>query len=95
MYGTLTSGSALNVVELFLDSSTDVIFTGSADGSTDAVHLVLPYAITDGTWHYLAATYNGSTTVAMYLDGQELGVQPAWPYSWFLSAGVWTCRSQR
>jgi RHS repeat-associated protein len=33
-----------------------------------------PYSITNGAWHQLVATWNG-TTVFMYLDGQSIGSQ--------------------
>jgi RHS repeat-associated protein len=42
-----------------------------------------PYSITNGAWHQLAATWNG-TTVVMYLDGQQIGSQA---YSTSLGSG--------
>jgi RHS repeat-associated protein len=33
-----------------------------------------PYSVTNGAWHQLVATWNG-TTVVMYLDGQPVGSQ--------------------
>ena len=32
-----------------------------------------PYSLNDGSWHYAAATYDGNTTMTLYVDGLQVG----------------------
>ena len=34
-----------------------------------------PYSLNDGNWHYIAATYDGTTNVVFYVDGQQIAAK--------------------
>jgi hypothetical protein len=46
------------------------------NGQSSAM-LSLPYKINDGHWHMLDVSYDGISTVAVYLDGQAVGTMQA------------------
>lgn len=61
--------------------------TLSFDGYTNYVLKTAPYSLEDGNWHYLAATFDG-TTAYLYIDGQQIG-SGAVPLSTVASQGLW------
>jgi RHS repeat-associated protein len=65
-YGGTANGSYFEVNV----SGTSIWFVGSLDNVT----LTAPYSITDGSWHSVAVTYDGGTSITGYVDGQYVGV---------------------
>jgi len=47
--------------------------TLSIDGWINYVNLPTPYSLEDGSWHYVAGTYDGNVTITLFVDGQEIG----------------------
>ncbi len=61
-------GSVSNRFELvYVNGSIEVY-----NGNKGAVDGTPPYSVIDGAWHYFAATYDGATSVSIYLDGQQI-----------------------
>ncbi|HXC79179.1 MAG TPA: fibronectin type III domain-containing protein [Candidatus Acidoferrum sp.] len=48
--------------------------------SVTSIGFTPPYSITNGAWHQIATTWNG-TTVVMYLDGQPIGTPQSYSSS--------------
>ena len=67
-YGTQGNGQAFGM-RLFNGNQLYVYFYGWMDHT-----FVAPHSITDGSWHYLVVTYDGSV-ITVYLDGQSFGTQ--------------------
>jgi hypothetical protein len=60
------------------------MFTVSVEGSkielydgTETISVTAGSSLNDGGWHQLAVTYDGSTTVKIYLDGTQVGTDQA------------------
>jgi RHS repeat-associated protein len=54
---------------LTLPSSTSIQAWWGGSGNS----FTAPYSLTDGTWHQIAVTFNGSTSVEGYVDGLQVG----------------------
>jgi len=70
-----TNGCGYLANGLVLTSASQIGFiTGwdCASGGVSSLGFTPPYSITNGAWHQVAATWDG-TTVTMYLDGQPIG----------------------
>jgi len=66
--------------------------TLSLDGYGNYVQRTAPYSLEDGTWHYLAVSFDG-TTAYLYIDGQQIG-SGAVPLATVASQGLWLGAAQ-
>jgi hypothetical protein len=67
-----TTGSSANYDnELYVTNSGNIIF-GDYQGGTSFVFITSPRNYIDNTWHFIAATQNG-TALTLYIDGQLIG----------------------
>jgi RHS repeat-associated protein len=64
-YGT---NAARGLFALRLNGSNQVGVVGGSDDH----YFNVPYSVTNGQWHQMVATYDG-TTLIMYVDGQQVG----------------------
>jgi RHS repeat-associated protein len=62
------SGATRTLFQVQLQWSSTIMVTSGNDNRP----FTLPYAITNGNWHHLVVTYDG-TALALYLDGQGVG----------------------
>ena len=65
----LISGGQVNAFRI--GDSTNTLTHYSWGGGVDYSNVAAP-GVTDGTWHHVAATYDGNTK-RIYLDGVEIG----------------------
>jgi YD repeat-containing protein len=64
----LSYGTASNRLTVFEYTNQIAIYTPSQG----QLLVSTPYGISDGNWHYVAATYDGNLLGTVYLDGQDI-----------------------
>ncbi len=75
-----TTGSGVQAIAGYGTAATRSLFDLRLNGSNqvgvvtwgDDKYFAAPYSLTNGQWHQIAATYDG-TTVVVYVDGQSIG----------------------
>ena len=79
-YGTATTNQYMALTM----SST----TLSLDAYTNYVQLTTPRSLEDGSWHQVAATFDGVSTATLYVDGASIGTGTLSPAT-TLDQGLW------
>ncbi|MDQ6617188.1 MAG: DUF6531 domain-containing protein [Actinomycetota bacterium] len=68
--------------------------TISFDAYTNRLNLTTAYPLEDGSWHHVVATFDGVSTAAVYLDGQQLGTGSLSPSTSLSQQGLWIGNAQ-
>ena len=57
------------------------------DGWNNSPTWTTSASLEDGSWHYLALTYNGAGSATLYIDGHSMGTQSTSSYNTTVTAG--------